>query len=135
METSTELDALVPSSGAKRRGAKKARSAPRRRRKPRPKYREMFLYAIKKLKDPKGSTIQAIVKCIEARWGVRNDYVTRHVSQWLVTKRVVSKRKNRFKITGRKLKLKSVVGKKKKAKAGKVRRSKRMKKRRTRRRR
>nr|XP_039248771.1 histone H1-like [Styela clava] len=115
-----ELDAPMPS------GARKAkkRAAKKRKRRNTPKYRDMIVKAIKALKEPKGCTPQAIAKYIEHRYKKRNDFVIKHVINWLVQKRVLSKYKGRVKITGKKLKLgkRGRVGQKKSKGKGKRRR-------------
>lgn len=111
VEAPTEVDALIPSSGARRRRGKRA--APRRRRRI-PKYRDMIMRVIKALNEPKGVTLNAVVKGVAIKYKKHNVFVVKHVMNWLVSKRVLCRRKGRFQLTGRKLKLLPRAGKKKK---------------------
>lgn len=132
VEALAEVDMLIPSSGGKKR--KRKRSAPKRRRRM-PKFRDMILRVMKAINEPKGMTINAVVKAVAMKYGVHNVFVVKHVMCWLVSKRVLSRRKGRFRITGRRLKLMPKKGKKKKKRTVRRKKSKRGKRKQRRRRR
>lgn len=141
MELNTDDDAedSVPLVSAR---AKKGKSKRKKgKRKGKPKYRDMVIRAVKSLKEPKGCTYNAIARYIEERYHVRNDFVLKHVINWLSQKKVLQKKGARVKLTGKSLKLqgrgkrlKSKKSKKKKkrkkAKKSKKRKAKKPKKKR-----
>ncbi|CAK8688418.1 unnamed protein product [Clavelina lepadiformis] len=98
---SSEEEVKMPQmSMGRSRGARKSGKKKRK-----PKYRDMVIRAVKSLKEPKGSSYNSIARYIEERYKVRNDFVLKHVINWLCQKRVLSKKGVKVKLTGKTLKL------------------------------
>jgi len=109
-------------------GRRSRRGNSRRKRSCRPKYRVMVMHALKALTTSKGKgcSYNAIAKYIEERYHIRNDFVLKHVINWLCRKRVLRKKGTRVVLTGKPFRKNSASSARRN---GKRRRSSRQKKR------
>merc|ERR1712142_312683 len=91
--------APLPSSGPKKAKTPKAPKPKEvKKKKPEPKYQVMIIKAIRFLKEPNGAPITAIIRYIEQKFSVRNDYMVKHVINWLCKEEKLERLGTRVKI-------------------------------------